>query len=257
MLSLVDTHAHLDEIEDVAAALAEAQAAGVTAIVAVGQDMASNRKVLELAAAYPVNVLPALGYHPWNIRRETIDATLAFIEDNAEAAVAVGEIGLDYHKRVRAVAEKDLQKEVLRDLLDIAKRKGKTVSLHTRYAWRDALELVQASGVPNAVFHWYTGPSSVLRDIISGGYYLSITPAVTYHEEHRRAAKEAPLSRLLLETDAPVVYGRGREHEFTAQPKDVTKVLTALSVLKKTDASTLAVTTTESAFRLFRQKNTG
>jgi TatD DNase family protein len=116
MLALIDTHAHLDEIENLEQAIAQAKAAGVIAVIAVGQDLASNRKTLEIAARYPGFIYPALGYHPWNIKETEIAANLDFIRDNISKTVGIGEVGLDYHKRVRAVAEKDLQQRVLREI---------------------------------------------------------------------------------------------------------------------------------------------
>ncbi len=92
---------------------------------------------------------------------------------------------------------------MLKELLKIAKIHKKPVIIHSRYAWRDALSSVEEAEIEKAVFHWYTGTSSVLKEIVSQGYFISATPAVEYHEEHRRAVKEIPLERLLLETDSP------------------------------------------------------
>jgi TatD DNase family protein len=250
MYKLIETHAHLDEIAGLEAALLSARRAGVAAIVAVGQDLASNKKVLELAGAYPGFVYPALGWHPWNIRETDIATNLDFIESHIGQAVAVGEVGLDYHKRVRANADKDLQKRVLDELLHIAGARNKPALIHSRYAWRDALEAVAAAGLAKAVFHWYTGTSGELRDIIDRGYYISVTPAVEYHEEHRRAVRETPLERLLLETDAPVVYARGREGEFTSSPADVARSLRGAAALKGVSERELAEITTANAVRV-------
>jgi TatD DNase family protein len=101
------------------------------------------------------------------------------------------------------------------------------------------------------MFHWFTGPSSVLRDIVSNGYYLSATPAVEYHEEHRRAIKEASLERLLLETDSPVVYRRGTENEFESAPGDVLRSLTGAAKLKDLSQDIVANATSANAVRLF------
>jgi TatD DNase family protein len=251
MYQLIDTHAHLDEIENLEHVLAEARQAGVMAIVAVGSDLASNNKTLEIASSYPGFVYPALGWHPWYINEADIDTVLEFIESNIDKAVAVGEVGLDYHKRVRAAAGKDLQHTVLSEILKIAVKHNKPALVHSRYAWRDAFDLVKQSGLEKAVFHWYTGPSSVLRDIIDSGYYLSATPAIAYHEEQRRAVKETPLEQLLLETDSPVVYARGREGEFTSSPADVVRSLKGAAVLKNVSEDEIAEATTENAKRLF------
>ncbi|MFC1872922.1 TatD family hydrolase [Chloroflexota bacterium] len=255
MHQLIDTHAHLDEIDDTEAVLAEAAAVGVTGIVAVGEDHASNIRVLELAAKYPGVVFPALGLHPWNIKPNKIDETLKFVEEHAENAVAIGEIGLDYHKRVRQVADKDIQKEVFFSLLEIAVLHGKPASIHSRYAWKDAVNLVVSSGLKQPVFHWFTGPSSVLSEIIQRGYYLSATPAVAYHEEHRRAIRDCPINQLLLETDTPVTYGFGRGFEFTASPKDIMKVLSSLTEILSLSAETIAEATSANAKTLFNIQN--
>jgi TatD DNase family protein len=251
MYQLIDTHAHLDEIENLEQVLAQAKEAGVAAIVAVGSDSASNQKTLDIAEKYPGFVYPALGWHPWYIKEAEIDTNLQFIKANIERAVAIGEVGLDYHKRVRAVADKDLQKQALRGLLKIAKEHDKPALIHSRYAWRDAFNMVREAGLKKAVFHWYTGTSSVLRDIIDAGYYISVTPAVAYHEEHRRAVKETPLEKLFLETDCPVVYARGREGEFKANPADVIRSLKGAATLKNVSEEEIAKQTTENAKKLF------
>jgi TatD DNase family protein len=248
---LIDTHAHLDEIENLAPVLAGARRAGVVAVIAVGVDMSSNEKVLRLAGEHPGLVYPALGFHPWNIDGAEIDKSLEFIAAHVDGAVAVGEIGLDYHKRVRAKADKDVQKRVFGGVLKIARACGKPALVHSRYAWRDALDAVVAAGVEKAVFHWYTGTSSVLRDIISRGYYISATPAVEYHEEHHRAVKEVPLDRLLLETDAPVVYRRGSPEEFEAGPADVVRSLRGAAVLRGVGEAEMARATTANARGFF------
>jgi len=251
MYRLIDTHAHLDEIEDIESVLIAAKEAGLAAIVAVGSDLASNVKVLELARLHKGFIYPALGWHPWFIREADIAANLEFIEAHVDEAAAVGEVGLDYHKRVRAGADKALQKQVLGEILKIAGDHDKPALIHSRYAWRDALDAVLEAGLEKAVFHWYTGTSSVRRDIISSGYYISVTPAVEYHEEHRRAVKEVPLERMLLETDSPVVYQRGSPGEFTSSPADVLRSLRGAATLKGVSEERIAEATTENAVRLF------
>ena len=251
MLRLIDTHAHLEEIEDLASVIAEAKSHGVIAIIAVGSDYESNQKVLQLAGFYRDFVYPALGCHPWNLKESEIETNLEFIEKHVDEAVAVGEVGLDYHKRVRARADKELQQRVFQAVLRIAAAHKKPALIHSRYAWRDAFDAVAAAGLPKAVFHWYTGTSGVLRDIVVKGYYLSVTPAVEYHEEHRRAVKETPLERLLLETDSPVVYRRGTELEYQSTPACVIRSLIGAAILKGVRDAELAEITTENARGLF------
>jgi TatD DNase family protein len=252
-MKLIDTHCHLDEIENLDSVLEEAREAGVMGIIAVGINYETNLRVLELAEKYSDLVFPALGLHPQELPEmddAEIDRTLAQIEEHIEKAIAVGEIGLDYHKRIRALAPKERQQGVLRDVILLAKKYEKPVSIHSRYAWKDALTIAAETDIKDAVFHWYTGPSSVLRDLLAGGYYVSATPATEYHSEHRRAVREAPLDRLLLETDSPVSYGR--EDRYTAAPKDVLRSLNAASEIKGMDSKSLAEQITRNAIRFFR-----
>ena len=247
----IDTHAHLDDIENLAEAIDSAKKAGATAIIALGLDITSNQKVLQIAAQYPGFSYPALGYYPDNIKEAEIEANLEFIKTNIAHASAIGEIGLDYSKWTRAKAAKEVQQKVLREIFKIAREHDKPALIHSRYAWRDALNLAVEAGLKKAVFHWYTGPLSVLKDIIAHGYFISATPAVEYHPEHRQAVKETPLSHLLLETDCPVIYARGRDGEFKSSPADVVRSLKGAAALKGVSEAKLAEVTTGNARRLF------
>lgn len=252
---MIDTHAHLEEIENLEQAVTKAKSANIIAIIGVGSDYQSNKKVLHFAQVYKDFVYPAIGLHPQNLKGSEIDRNLEFIEAHIGQAVGLGEVGLDYHKRVRAVAEKDSQRYVLRELLKIAQKHKKPAIIHSRYAWRDAFGLAEEAGLEKVVFHWYTGTSSVLRDIVSRGYFISATPAVEYHEEHRRAVKEIPLERLLLETDSPVTYRWGSESEYEARPADILKTLRAVAGLKGMSEVQIAEITSDNAVKFFGLQN--
>jgi len=248
---LVDSHAHLEEIENLEDAIQKARSVGVMAIIGVGSDYQSNQKILQLSRDYRGFVYPALGLHPWYIKESDIERDLEFIEAHVDEIAGIGEVGLDYHKKVRALADKDLQKSVFRAILNIAVKHNKPALIHSRYAWKDALNSVEDVHLEKGVFHWYTGTSSVLREIVSQGYYISATPAVEYHEEHRRAVKEIPLDRLLLETDSPVVYGRGNDFEYKSQPADVLRSLKETARLRDVGEIDIAEITSNNALRLF------
>ena len=252
ILKLIDTHAHLDEIGDLERAVGEARQTGLVAIIAVGQDYESNIKVLEMSEKYKGFVYPALGLHPWSLGTadaSKIELNLRFIEENIAKAVAVGEVGLDYDKRVTAAAGKERQKEYFRAVLGLARKYDKPLSVHSRYSWKDSFELVKEYSIKRAVFHWYTGFSSVLREIINEGCLISATPAGEYHDEHRRAIKEVPLENLLLETDCPVTYGR--EVKYQSRPADIVRSLKAAAQIKGVSEDSVADKTTENALRLF------
>lgn len=193
-------------------------------------------------------VYPAIGVHPCHLAgldSRAIEREMRFVEDGISSVCAVGEVGLDYHKRTLAEVSKGVQQEVFARLLALAESARRPVLVHSRYAWTDALRLVLESHVTVAVFHWFTGFSSVLRGIMDAGFFVSATPAAEYHEEHRRAVKSVPSGQLLLETDAPVWYGRDTRYE--SRPADVVRSLKAVAELRGEEEEALAIVTTRAA----------
>ena len=220
---LVDGHAHLNEIEDIEGALERAAAAGVARILAVGMDISSNRKVLEIAASYPELVLPSVGFHPWSIPTEQIEATLDFLKTHLEFCTALGEVGLDYKAKVK----KAVQWEVFARVLDLAAEFEKPVIVHARFSHQRCHRMVSEAKIKKAVFHWYSGPLDLLEKIIADGYFVSCTPALAYSTAHQAAIRQAPLERILIETDCPVEY-RGK----VSEPAHLIDTLTHLSRIK-------------------------
>ena len=242
-VSLVDSHAHLEELDDLSESLREAKAAGVCGIIAVGMDIESNKKIFNIAEANPQFVYAALGYHPWEIKEEEVEANLSFIQDHIEEGVALGEIGLDYKIKVK----KELQWKVFGELLDIALESNKPVIIHCRYSHRRAFEMVREKKIKRAVFHWYSGSVDLLDEILSMGYFISATPALVYSPPHQEAIRRAPLERILLETDTPVSY-QGKE----SRPKDVQITLQEVAQLKRLDPNIVSGQTTTNASQFFQ-----
>lgn len=239
---MIDSHAHLDEIADLAGALARARAAGVTRIVAVGMDRHTNRRNLEIQQLYPDMVAVALGYHPWSIKADEIEANLEFLAAHLPEAVAVGEVGLDYKAKVK----KSQQRQVFARVLDLAGQYERPVIIHTRFSYQRALAMTREAGIRRAVFHWYSGPLEVLAEILAAGYLISATPALAYSEPHQAAIRYAPLEQILLETDAPVEY-EGQ----VSEPADVLRTATLVSRLKNIPLPEVQRLTTETARKFF------
>jgi TatD DNase family protein len=239
---VIDTHAHLDELPHPQEGVNEARAAGVVAIVAVGQDVASNRKTMEIAGQNPGFVFPALGYHPWRLNPDDDEKTLEQIDANLDMCIALGEVGLDY----KAKTKKKVQKAVFLDLLAIAKAHQKPIILHCRFSHARAFEMVKEAGLKKAVFHWYSGPLELIVPIAESGYYMSACPALLYNPYHQEAIKAVPLSNLLLETDAPVQYG-----DLVSRPAHVQVTLQEAARVKGISAKKIAEETTKNARRCF------
>lgn len=247
---IIDTHTHLEEVEDLDQALKKAEKAGVIAIITVGSDDQSNKWALKITESHRyVKIYCALGIHPWALNALKIESTINYIQRNIERAVGIGEIGLDYwFREVRKNSEKkNAQKALFRRLLEIAKDNEKPASIHSRGAWEDCLEIVRDVGVKRAVFHWFSGPTNVLQGLLKENYFISATPAAVYSQAHRAAIRKTPLENLFLETDSPVKY-RGE----TSEPAHIIKSLEAVAELKGINKKTVANRTTENAKNVFK-----
>ncbi len=242
MPSVIDTHAHLDELPDPDTAIKEAQDGNVQAIVAVGQDIFSNQKTLEMAGRHPGFVFPAIGYHPWRLNPDHDDETLAYIDENLKHCVALGEVGLDY----KAKTKKKIQKAIFQEILAIAKRHDKPVIVHCRYVHETAHRMVKEAGLEKVIFHWYSGALDLIPLIAADGYYMSATPALLYNPYHAKAIAAVPLSNLLLETDTPVQY-----QELAARPVHVQVTLQETARVKGIPAEEIAAHTTRNARACF------
>ena len=208
-MKAIDTHAHLDQVPNVEEALKEAAAVGVEAVIAVGSDLASNQRNLEIKRSTPApRIYLGLGIHPGNIKAEEIEPTLKFIRENIREASAIGEIGLDFwYKWLRKDQEKhEEQRRVFQRQLELAKEFNLPVVIHSRGTWRECFETTKKVGIKKAVFHWYSGPVDVLKDIIAADYLVSCSPSLAYSPPSREAIIHAPIEQTLIETDCPVFY---------------------------------------------------
>jgi TatD DNase family protein len=204
---VIDTHAHLDALDDARGALERARAVGVGRVVAIGSGAASTRASLGIAEGEP-GVAVAAGIHPHQAADgEPLDALLD------ERIVAVGEIGLDYY---RDYAPRDAQRHVFDRQLQLAAEHGKTVIIHSRAADEEtAAALAGFDGT--VVLHCFSSPG-LLPVALERGYYVSFAGNVTYPKapELREAARVVPAERILAETDCPYLAPqpvRGKRNE--------------------------------------------
>jgi TatD DNase family protein len=204
---VIDTHAHLDALDDVADVLARARAAGVDRVIAIGSGLASAVSTRDIAAQVD-GVYVAAGVHPHQAA-DGEDPRHVVTSD----VVAVGEIGLDYF---RDYAPRDLQRQVFAAQLELASELGKPVVVHSRAADEETAELL-AGFRGNVILHCFSSPA-LLPVALERGYYVSFAGNVTYPkaEELRTAAAAVPPDRLLAETDCPYLAPqavRGRRNE--------------------------------------------
>ncbi len=250
MRRVIDSHVHMEGLGDAEAVLGRAREAGVDAVVAVGGDAESSAYALELAGRHRGYVYPGIGVHPSEALKVDHGEALRFVREYADRATLIGEVGLDYaYPFAREAEVREKMRALYSGLLEVAAEEGLPVAVHSRSAYKDSLDLLRRHDVSGAVFHWYDGPLETLREILDSGFYVSATPAAEYSKGHRAVLAEAPMERILVETDSPVHLRRlGRRSE----PADVWLTVHALAGLKGMEPGEVAGIATRNTETLFR-----
>ena len=203
---LFDTHAHYDDEQfdtDRDEILSGLPARGVGLVVNPGITVETSRTAVELARRYP-HVYAAVGIHPENCG----DFSTAQLEEirrlaGEEKVVAIGEIGLDYHWEENP--PRQLQQQVFRLQLELARELDLPVIVHDRDAHADTLSIVKEFPGLRGEFHCYSGSVEIARELLKMGWYLGFDGPITYKNNKKapEVAAVTPLERMLIETDSP------------------------------------------------------
>lgn len=248
---VIDTHAHLEMIEDVSQVIQRAIDAGIEKIVAVSSDLSSSNRTVEIASDHQI-VSAAVGIHPHEASEST-DETLEEIEKLAkeQKVVGIGETGLDYHYMH---TPREVQLNSFRKQIDIAKRLSLPLIVHVREAHEDALQVIKEENAweTMGVIHCFTGDYEAARKYIDEGFYISFSGIVTFKnsENIREAARKIPIERMLIETDSPYLTPapfRGKKNE----PSYVKYVAEKIAELRGVHSEKIEEETTINAKNLF------
>jgi TatD DNase family protein len=252
---LVDSHCHLD-FPDFAAELdavvARAAAAGVYRIVTISTRVKKHADILAIAERFP-NVFCSVGTHPHHAHEE-LDVTTDQLVERARHAkvVAIGEAGLDYHYDFSPRAA---QEQGFRAHIAAARATQLPLVIHSREADDDTagiLEEEMGKGAFPAVLHCFTGGPDLAQRAVALGHYVSFTGILTFKksDDLRAIARELPIDRILVETDAPYLAPgkfRGKRNE----PAYVVETAKVLADVRGVSLDEIARTTTDNFFRLF------
>lgn len=252
---LIDTHCHLDFEElanDRAGVLARAKAAGVSRMITISTQVRKFSTYAAIAEAHD-NVFCTVGTHPHQAHEEPE----ARVDDIVRLAahpkcVGVGEAGLDYHYDR---APRDVAARVFRTHIAAARESGLPLVIHARDADEDVGDILEdemGKGAFKALLHCFTASRRLAERGLALGLHVSFSGVVTFKnsDELRAIARDVPMDRLLVETDAPFlapVPYRGKRNE----PAYVASTATVLAEVKGVTPAALAAATTANALRLF------
>lgn len=196
---IVDTHCHIDMFPN---PLGEAKKREKDKLLTIS--MTNLPSHFELGHSHLFNfryVRMALGLHP--LRALDHKKELSLFSKLVDKTSYIGEVGLDFSKE--GISTKDIQLMSFDFVLESIKGKPKIISLHSRRAEKETLEMLVEKKNDNAIFHWYSGSLSNLKKIADAGYYFSVNSAMIQSENGRKIIEKIPKELILTETDAPFI----------------------------------------------------
>ena len=249
MWQIVDTHAHIcDPVfdEDRSQVLKRAGEAGIAAVIAVGENLFDARKNLDLAEKHSL-LRPAAGLYPTILDRTRAEEMHGFIRKERTRLVAVGEVGLDFWI-VKEEANKELQKEIFKGFISLAKELDLPLNVHSRSAGRHAVALLLECNAIKVQLHAFDGKASAALPALEAGYFFSIPPSVVRSRQKQKLVKRIPLSQLLVETDSPVL---GPNPNRRNEPVNISISIKAIAELKNVSEQEVIETVSENTQRLY------
>jgi TatD DNase family protein len=242
--NLVDSHLHLDMPQfdaDREAVVERAREAGVERMLIVAEVDEEDAQRRGLRVAEELGFPASAGIHPHQARLAT-EAIYDELRGLAREGriVAIGEIGLDFHYDY---SPRDVQREVLRRQLRLAREVGLPAIIHTREADDETATILEEEGAgeTGGIIHCFTGGHELARRALALGFYISFSGIVAFprSEVIQEVARTVPSDRLLVETDSPFLAPpphRGKRNE----PAFVVEVARKVAALRGASLETLA-----------------
>ena len=246
---LTDAHAHLCDPsfdEDLADVLARAKDAGVSWIVTVGETLEDAEKNLRRAQDCP-QLLPAAGLYPTHLDVPAARQMATFIEQEQDRLFAIGEVGLDFWA-VKEESERDLQQEIFSLFIELGKRLGLPLNVHSRSAGRHVVRLLLDRNAAKVQLHAFDGKAGTALPAVEAGYFFSIPPSIVRSRQKQKLVRALPLSSLLLETDSPVLGPTPGERN---EPANALLSLRAIAEIKGVSQEAIMEAVNENIRRLY------
>jgi len=252
---IFDTHAHYDDPafdEDRDVLLSEGlPQGGVTRVITCAVDLLTSVRSLELARQYD-SIYAALGYHPEQAgdeRKGDLDTIAEFLQTE-DKAVAVGEIGLDYH--YEDGAPKETQIDLFSRQLALANDLDLPVIIHDRDAHGDTMDLLRKYR-PRGVLHCFSGSVEMMQEAVKLGLYIGFGGVVTFKNARKsvECAQAVPEDKFLLETDCPYlapVPFRGKRNDSRL----IAYVANTMAAIRGTEPQALVDRAAQNGCELFR-----
>lgn len=248
---IIDTHCHIHDSEfyfdNREEAYQASREAGVV-MMCIGTNVQSSKEALEFSRTHEA-CYPVVGIHPHDTKDNDVADIRLLVEQNREAIVGIGEIGLDYFY---SHSPREVQLEALRAQLEIARDFALPVSFHVREAFDDFWPLLDEFPEITGVLHSFTDTQANLNEAIKRGLYIGVNGISTFTKDaaQQQLFKEVALGNIILETDAPFLTPKPFRGKMNL-PAYVGRVAEHQAMLKNVSPTDVIRTTTANAEGIF------
>lgn len=254
----IDTHCHLEHIENMEEVAEEVRKRMVAAVCSV-PDPKDFDKILELRKKFEDCIFVCLGFHPeiaFNYTEMERDEVIETIKANKKNIVGIGEIGLDYNW-IKTSEKREQTKDIFIQFIDLAKELKKPIIIHARNmpneplkdAFMDCLKTLTDHNARHVVMHCFSGNEQSLEYALEQDYWISYATIIARSDKHKRLAGKTPVERMLLETDSPWLDPDSRE--LTNRPWKIERSAAVIADIKNTTKEEILDTTTQNARKVF------
>jgi TatD DNase family protein len=216
---MIDTHCHIDLYNNPLQVARECEKLGIVTIAMTNLPSHFEMGYNHLLSFKKVRL--ALGMHPLHADEHYREFP-GFVRNMSKTSY-IGEIGLDFSKE--GITTKEIQLDTFNRILKELKGKSKILSLHSRKAEKEVLHYLVSFNIKSAIFHWYSGPLTLISDIVKAGYYFSINTAMIKSKAGQDIISKIPLTNILTESDGPFIEVNGK----SAKPLNIQLVHEYLS----------------------------
>lgn len=240
---MIDTHCHVDMYSNPMEIVNESEKLG---IITIGMtNLPSHFKMGQPHLKGYKKTRLALGMHPLMADNHSEEFPLFYECFNKTSYI--GEVGLDFSRE--GIETKHKQINSFKKILDAVGNNPKILSIHSRRAEKEVLQLLKDYKIQNAIFHWYSGGLNLIDEIVDSGYFLSVNPAMIRSESGKKIIQRIPKEFMLTESDGPFI----QINKQSAKPKDIEKVLTHLSTIYNCGVSDVNILVTSNFKKLLSQ----
>lgn len=216
---IIDTHCHIDLYPNPRQVLQDSVQAGITVLAMTNLPSHFEMGYSHFQSLKKIRL--ALGMHP--LMADSHKKEFGLFLKNIDKTSYIGEVGLDFSKE--GISTKDIQLDTFSKLLTVISGQKKILSIHSRKAEKEVLDLLMKNNIQSAIFHWYSGGLNLIDTIAKAGYFFSINPAMVKSMSGRKIISKIPRQLVLTETDGPFV----NEKDLPLNPGEISSVINHLA----------------------------